>query len=82
MDTFKGQDNSILKGFCSKNRCEIVIVPHNLTNKFQPLDLTVNKAAKAFIQNQYNDWFSDQVTRQLKAVMTQPTSKYCQSCQI
>ena len=28
---------------------------------------TVNKAAKAFIQNQYNDWFSDQVARQLKS---------------
>ena len=25
------------------------------------------KAAKAFIQNQYNDWFSDQVARQLKS---------------
>ena len=67
MDTFKGQDNGILRGFCSKNICEVVIVPHNLTNKFQPLDLTVNKAAKAFIQNQYNDWFSDQVARQLKS---------------
>ena len=30
MDTFKGQENGILKEFCSKNRCEIVIVPHNL----------------------------------------------------
>ena len=66
MDTFKGQDNDILKEFCSINRCELVIVPHNLTNKFQPLDLSVNKAAKAFIQNQYNDWFSNQVARQLK----------------
>ena len=67
MDTFKGQDNDILKEFCSKNRCEVVIVPHNLTNKFQPLDLAVTKAAKAFIQNQYNGWFSDQVARQLKS---------------
>ena len=40
MDTFKGQDNGILKEFCSKNRCEIVIVPHNLTNNFEPLDLS------------------------------------------
>ena len=30
----------------------MVIVPNNLTNKFQPVDLTVNKVAKAFIQNQ------------------------------
>ena len=38
----------------------------NLTKKFQPLDLSVNKAAKAFIQNRYNDWFSDQVAQHLK----------------
>ena len=67
IDTFKGQNNDILKEFCSKNRCDVVIIPQNLTNKFQPLDLTVNKAAKRFIQHQYNDWFSDQVARQLKS---------------
>ena len=50
LDTFKGQDNSILKEFYSKNRCEIVIVPHNLTNKFQPLYLTINKAAKVLFK--------------------------------
>ena len=66
MDTFKGQVNGILKEFCSKNRCEIVIVPHNLTKKFQPLYLIVNEAAKVFIKNRCNDWFSDQVAQQLK----------------
>ena len=65
MGTFKGQENGILKEFCSISRCGIVIVPHDLTNKFQPLDLTINKAGKVFIQNQYNDWFSDQIARQL-----------------
>ena len=44
-----------------------MIIPHNLTNKFQPLDLPVSKAAKAFIENRYNDWDSDEVVRQLKS---------------
>ena len=44
----------------------VVIVPLNLTYKFQPLDLSVNKAAKSFIQNKYNDWFADQVFTQLQ----------------
>ena len=67
MDTiFKGQDN-ILKKPYSENRYEIVIVPHNLTNEFHPLDVTVNKAAKALIQNQYIDWFSTQIIHQLKS---------------
>ena len=34
MGAFKGQDRGILKEFCSKISCEVVIVPHNLTNKF------------------------------------------------
>ena len=66
IDTFKGQDNNTLKELCSKNNCEVVIVPHNLTHKFQPLDISINKAAKALIQNLYNEWLSNQVTIQLK----------------
>ena len=46
MDTFK---------LCAENKCDVVIVPHNLTNKFLPLDLSVNMAANSFIQNKYND---------------------------
>ena len=65
MDTFKGQDNETLKELCVDNYCEIVIVPHNLTNKFQSLDRCVNKAAKSFIQNLYNEWFSSEVATQL-----------------
>ena len=57
MDTFKGQDNDDF---------QIVIVPHNLPNKFQPLDLTVNKAAKSFISEKYNAWLANEVAKQLK----------------
>ena len=66
MGTFKGQDNDTLKELCSENNCEIVITPHNLTNNFQPLDISVNKAAKVFLQNQYNYWFLTEVSVQLK----------------
>ena len=51
MDTLKGQDNNRLRELCSENYCEVAIVPYNLINKFQPLDISVNKVAKAFIQN-------------------------------
>ena len=66
MDNFKGQDNDILRDICLENNCAVVIVPHNMTNKCQPLDISVNKAAKAFIQNKYNDWFAEQVSSQLQ----------------
>ena len=41
-DTFKGQDNNEIKRLSTKNNCELVIVPHNLTNKFQALDIKVS----------------------------------------
>ena len=63
MDAFKGQDNIVLKELCTTNFCEIVIVPHNLTNKFQPLDISVNKAAKSFISEKYNTWMANQLKR-------------------
>ena len=65
MDTFKGQDNDILKELCDANFCEVVIAPHNLTNNFQPLDVSVNKSSEVFISNKYNSWFSKQVSAQL-----------------
>ena len=43
----------------------LFIIPHNLTNKFQPLDVTVNKPAKSFIANKYNGWFANEITKQL-----------------
>ena len=39
MNTFKGQDNDAIANLCAHNNCTVVIVPHNLTNKFQPLRL-------------------------------------------
>ena len=67
MDTFKGQDNDQMRKFCSKSSCEIFITPHNLTNTFQPLDMSVNKAVKSFISNKYNSWLANEVSKQLRA---------------
>ena len=60
MDTFKGQDNEEVAKLCHENNCVLIMVPHNLTNKFQPLDITFNKPAKSFIKDK---WFTAQVTK-------------------
>ena len=60
MNTFK--DNDTLKELCFENKWEIVILSHNLTNKSQPLDISVNNAAEVFKKSQYNDWFSNKVS--------------------
>ena len=38
-------------------------IAHTVTKKFQPLDITVNKPAKSFILNKYNEWFSKQLEK-------------------
>ena len=55
MDTFKGQDNEAMKSLCNTNNCELAIVPHNLTNKFQPLELTINQKAKKYVSSKFNE---------------------------
>ena len=45
MDFFKGQDNEEVAKLCRENNFALIIVPHNLTNKFQPLDSIFNKPA-------------------------------------
>ena len=41
-------------------------MPNNLANTFQPLNLTVTKAANALIQNQYNNCLSNNYPETLK----------------
>ena len=65
MDTFRVQDNDRFRKLCSENYCEVAIVSHNLTNIFQPLDISVDKVAKAFTQKMYSDWFLNEVATQL-----------------
>lgn len=64
-DTFKGQDTDIVNQLCNENFCEVFIVPPNLTNKYQPLDISVNKPTITFISGKYDSWFSKQASAQL-----------------
>ena len=76
MDTFKGQDNDEIRKYCAKNSCEIDIVSHNLTNKFPPLDISVNKVTKSFISDKYNYWSANEVSKQLRAIETAADIKF------
>ena len=70
MDTFKDQDTAEIKALCFKNDCELVTVRHNLTRKFQPLDISINQKSKKFISHKFNTWYIDRVSEQLKKGVT------------
>ena len=54
----KGYEIVLCKNFM------VMFVPHNLTTKFQPLDIFVKKATKSFLSEKYNTWIANAVLNQ------------------
>ncbi len=65
-DCFRGQLTANIVMVLEENNKHSVIVPPNCTDKLQPLDLTVNKAAKSFLQNEFRDWYATEVSKQMR----------------
>ena len=62
MDVFRGQmtDPVLLK--LRENSIFLIRGPPNMINLFQPLDLTVNGAAKAFLKRKCTEWYSGEIS--------------------
>ena len=43
----------------------MVSVPHNMTNCYQPLNLTVNQSGKSFLHDKTQIWYPGQVQAQI-----------------
>ncbi len=41
-----------------------VIVPGGCTDQVQPLDLTVNRVAKSFLQERFREWYAEKIANQ------------------
>ena len=49
-----------------RTQCLIILkLPPYCTDRLQPMDLTVNKAAKDFLKQKFSEWYSQQVAVQL-----------------
>ena len=64
-DRFKGQCTPKILSLLNDNNILIAIVPANCTDRLQPLDVSVNKAAKECLRRQFQEWYGDQVCKQL-----------------
>ena len=49
----------------SKN-INVILIPANCTDRLQPLDISVNKAAKEFLRKKFHLWYAKQVCAQLQ----------------
>ena len=63
----------ILSKLDESNVC-VVIIPANCMDCLQPLDVSVNKAAKDFLRTQFSNWYADQICSQLRQGIKQVKS--------
>lgn len=65
MDNFKGQVTPAISKLLEDNTIHVCLLPPNTTDKLQPMDLAVNKPAKDFLREKFQEWYSDQIWKQL-----------------
>ena len=65
-DNFKGQCTEKLLRLLDSSNVSIALIPANCTNRLQPLDLSVNRAAKEFLRKAFQKWYALQVCAQLE----------------
>ena len=65
-DNFKAQITSSLLTLLDSHYVNIVLIPANCTDRLQPMDLSINKAAKDFLRLQFKDWYAHEVCSNLE----------------
>jgi len=65
LDNFKGQVTPAVTRLLEENNIHECLLPPNTTDKLQPMDLTVNKPAKDFLTEKFQEWYSNQIWQQL-----------------
>lgn len=64
-DHFSGQMTDSFFQLLERNNLRRVMIPANCTDRLQPLDISVNKAAKEFLRRQFQEWYAKQICDQL-----------------
>ena len=66
-DRFRGQLTEAITKLLESNNIHCVLIPANCTDKLQPLDLTVNRSAKAFLQKEFQNWYAGELKEKMDA---------------
>ena len=62
---FRGQITDKVLDYFKENNIATVFVPANMTGQLQPLDLAVNGYAKKYCKKKFNEWYMEQIMKQL-----------------
>ena len=67
IDVFPGQVTKPVINKMTENSIKLVKVPANMTQLLQPLDLSVNGAAKAYMKKRFTEWYSRCIIQELNS---------------
>ena len=65
IDNFKGQVTREVFQILEKHNIHTCLLPPNTTDRLQPMDVSVNKAAKSFLRKKFDNWYASQISDQL-----------------
>ena len=66
MDNFKGQVTPEMLKFLESHHIHMCQLPPNTTDRLQPMDVAVNKPAKAFLKQKFHTRYAEQISAQLE----------------
>ena len=69
MDKFKGQMSAEVQENLEENKIHVVDVPVGTTDKLQPHDLSIKKAAKSFLHDRFHHWYANEVKKKLQTLL-------------
>ena len=61
-DVFKGQQTEEVASLLEENNILLVPIPANCTDRLQPMDLSINMAAKV-MRSRFREWYATEVHR-------------------
>ncbi len=71
IDNFKGQITPAVTDLLDTYNIHTCLLPPNTTDKLQPLDISVNKPVKDFLRQRFDEWYSQEVFRQLEGMTSE-----------
>ncbi len=66
-DHLKGQMTEKVFKVLEKYHIHSILIPPGCTDRLQPMDVSINRAAKAFLERQFQDWYAQQVMENMKS---------------
>ena len=62
-DEFKGQVIDGVYNLLNNHNIQVIKIPPNCTDWLQPMDLSINKSVKDYIQDRFQKWYSSEVEK-------------------